>query len=51
MVGLRWLTKKDTGEFRGCAFVEFGTPEEAEAAMLLDGEELLGRPIRLDWTT
>jgi nucleolin len=50
MVGLRWLTKKDTGEFRGCGFVEFSSPQEAEAAMLLDGEELLGRPIRLDWT-
>ena len=50
MVGLRWLTHKDSGEFRGCGFVEFSKPEEAEAAMLRDGDELLGRPIRLDWT-
>ena len=50
MVGLRWLTHKDSGEFRGCGFIEFSTSAEAEAAMLLDGEELLGRPIRLDWT-
>ncbi len=50
MIGLRWLTNKDTGEFRGCGFVEFSQPEEAEAAMKLDGVELLGRPIRLDWT-
>ena len=50
MVGLRWLTQKDSGDFRGCGFVEFSKPEEAEKAMELDGHELLGRPIRLDWT-
>ena len=50
MVGLRWLTHKDTGEFRGCGFVEFSKAEEAEKAMELDSHDLLGRPIRLDWT-
>ena len=50
MVGLRWLTHKDSGEFRGCGFVEFSKAEEAEKAMELDGHDLLGRPIRLDWT-
>lgn len=51
MVGLRWLTNRDTGDFRGCGFVEFSNSEEADKAMQLDGQELLGRPIRLDWTT
>ena len=50
LVGLRWLTHKGTEEFRGCGFVEFGSSEEAEKAMELDGAMLLGRPIRLDWT-
>ena len=50
LVGLRWLTHKDTEEFRGCGFVEFSNSDEAEAAMALDGTMLLGRPIRLDWT-
>lgn len=50
MVGLRWLTNRDSGEFRGCGFVEFSNSEEADKAMLLDGAELLGRPVRLDWT-
>jgi len=50
MVGLRWLTRKDSGEFRGCGFIEFQTGEEALEAMKKDGMELLGRPIRLDWT-
>ena len=42
MVGLRWLTNRDSGEFRGCGFVEFSNSEEADKAMLLDGAELLG---------
>ncbi len=50
LVGLRWLTHKDTEEFRGCGFVEFSNSDEAEAGMALDGTMLLGRPIRLDWT-
>lgn len=47
--GLRWLTHMDTGAFRGCAFVEFKTTEEADKAIKLNGQEILGRPIRLDW--
>jgi nucleolin len=51
LVGLRWLTKQDTGEFRGCGFVQFATSEECDKAKQLDGTMLLGRPIRLDYTT
>jgi RNA recognition motif-containing protein len=82
LVGLRWLTRQETGEFRvrlfvwisfavllyllcdgillmtyrsvqnqqGCAYVEFYSSEQADQAILLDGQELLGRKIRLDWT-
>jgi nucleolin len=49
LTGLRWLTRKETGEFRGCAFVEFGASSEADLAIAKNGAELLGRPIRLDW--
>ena len=50
IVGLRWLTHRDSGEFRGCGYVQFATTEAADAAKLLDGEMLLKRPIRIDWT-
>lgn len=50
MVGLRWLTNKDTGDFRGCGYIEFTTTEEADEAFKLDGATLMGRPIRMDWT-
>ena len=49
MVGLRWLTHKDSGDFKGCGYVEFADTETADKAFLLDGSMLLGRPIRIDW--
>lgn len=49
LVGLRWLTHQDSGEFKGCGYVEFSNANEAAAALKLDGKELLGRNIRLDW--
>lgn len=50
MVGLRWLTHKDTGEFRGCGYVQFARTEDADKGRLLDGQVLMGRPIKIDWT-
>ena len=35
---------------QGAGYIEFATAAEADAAMKLDGKELLGRNIRLDWT-
>jgi hypothetical protein len=49
VIGLRWLTRKGTEEFRGCGFIEFSSSEAADEAIKKDGLELLGRPIRLDW--
>ncbi|CAN6229362.1 unnamed protein product [Urochloa humidicola] len=40
----------DNGKAAGYGFVSFGTKEEAEAAISeLDGKELMGRPVRLNW--
>ena len=43
LTGLRWLTHKDSGDFKGCGFLEFSTTEEADAAIALNGTDLLGR--------
>jgi len=51
IVGLRWLTHRDTEEFRGCGFIEFSNSDDADKAMKMDGKELLGRPLILDWTS
>jgi hypothetical protein len=35
---------------QGAGYIEFATTEEADKAMAMDGRELLGRNLRLDWT-
>lgn len=37
------MTRQDTEEFRGCGFIEFGSTEEADKAVRLDGKDVLGR--------
>jgi len=49
IVGLRWLSHKESGDFKGCGYVEFNNTECADKGFLLDGAMLLGRPIRIDW--
>ncbi|OEL24805.1 33 kDa ribonucleoprotein, chloroplastic [Dichanthelium oligosanthes] len=40
----------DNGKAAGYGFVSFGTKEEADAALNeLNGKELMGRPVRLNW--
>ena len=49
---IRWLEDKETGQFKGCGFVEFANPEASlDKAAELNGKELLGRTIRLDFAT
>ena len=45
---VRWLTNKDTGEFRGVGFADFAEGDIDKAAAT-NGKPCMGRPIRLDW--
>lgn len=47
---VRWIHHKDTGDFKGVGFVEFWNTEACEKAAALNGKNLLGRPIRIDWS-
>mmetsp|Transcript_25235 Transcript_25235/g.38849 ORF Transcript_25235/g.38849 Transcript_25235/m.38849 type:complete len:351 (-) Transcript_25235:141-1193(-) len=47
---VRWLHHKDSGDFKGVGFVEFWNTEACDKAATLNGKNLLGRPIRIDWT-
>jgi RNA recognition motif-containing protein len=47
---VRWLHHKDSGDFKGCGYVEFWNTDACEKAATLNGKPLLGRPIRIDWT-
>jgi len=53
----RWNVKsvtiprdRETGQTRGFAFVELATKaEEEEAINVANGQEFMGRPLRLEW--
>jgi nucleolin len=43
------LTHQDSGDFKGCGYVTFWEPSAADVAVKLNGQPLLGRPVRIDW--
>ena len=45
---VRWIHHRN-GDFKGVGFVEFWNTEACEKAASLNGKNLLGRPIRIDW--
>jgi RNA recognition motif-containing protein len=48
VVEVKIVTDRDTGQPRGFAFVEMGSPAEAEAAIAaLDGQNLDGRTLKV----
>jgi nucleolin len=46
---IRWLTDRESGDFKGCGFVEFYETESTDKAIALNGQDCLGRSIRLDY--
>lgn len=49
VVEAKVITDRDTGRSRGFGFVTFSSEEGAQAAIDLDGSELDGRPIHVDF--
>merc|ERR1712176_390208 len=47
---VRWLHHKDSGDFKGCGYVEFWNEVACEKGATLNGKNLLGRPIRIYWS-
>eukprot|EP01048_Picozoa_sp_COSAG05_P005710 COSAG05_NODE_347_length_10963_cov_157.340943_9_plen_302_part_00 len=50
IANIRWLTDRETGDFKGCGFVEFANPDSVDGAIKLNGEDLMGRGVRLDYS-
>lgn len=46
---VRWLHHRDSGDFKGVGYVDFWNTDACEKAATLNGKNLLGRPIRIDW--
>jgi len=48
IVDINWVTDRATGKFKGIGFLEFTTPEQAQAAVKLAGTDVGGRPIKVE---
>ena len=46
---IRWLTDRESGDFKGCGFIEFYDSASTDKAAALSGQDLLGRAIRIDY--
>jgi len=46
---IRWLTDRDSGDFKGCGFIEFFDGAGVDEFVKKNGSSLLGRDIRLDY--
>ena len=46
---IRWLTDRESGEFKGCGFVEFYSTEDVDKFATLNGADLKGRSLRVDF--
>lgn len=51
VTGVRWLTDKVSGDFKGVGFIDFGSEAAVDLAVKKAGQVLLGRPIRIDFAS
>jgi RNA recognition motif-containing protein len=44
---IKWITDKESGQFYGSSFVEMANTKAAGRAVAMDGQKLLGRPLKV----
>eukprot|EP00939_MAST-03C_sp_MAST-3C-sp1_P000627 g627.t1 len=49
VTAIRWLTHKDTGNFKGCGFVQFGSVDSSDKVVKQSGTNIMGRSARIDY--
>jgi nucleolin len=50
LVGMRMMTDRDTGSFKGYGYVDFQDQQSADLALSMAGQDCCGRPIKIDHT-
>lgn len=50
ITNIRWVYHKDSGEFKGCGFIDFADTEAVDKFVAKKGTVLKGRPIRIDYS-
>jgi nucleolin len=50
ITSIRWVHHKDSGDFKGCGFVDFADTEAVDKFIAKRGSILKGRPIRIDYS-
>jgi nucleolin len=51
IVAVTWMNDRHSGRFKGCGFVEFADEASTSHAASLNGSEIRGRPMRVDYAT
>lgn len=46
---VRWLTDRESGEFKGCGFVQFDSVESVDKVVAMSGSDIMGRNARIDF--
>eukprot|EP00954_Amorphochlora_amoebiformis_P029297 1392958-Amorphochlora_amoeboformis.AAC.1 len=49
ITNIRWLSDRNTGNFKGCGFLDFDSVEGVDNFMKKNGSSLMGRTIRIDY--
>merc|ERR1711998_226831 len=49
ITNIRWLTDRESGQFKGCGFIDFESTEGVDEFVKKNGNDLMGRPIRIDY--
>lgn len=46
---VRWITDRDSGEFKGAGYIDFATTDAVDAFVTLNGAVWMGRQLRVDY--
>uniref|UniRef100_A0A7R9UX02 RRM domain-containing protein n=1 Tax=Diacronema lutheri TaxID=2081491 RepID=A0A7R9UX02_DIALT len=49
ITNIRWITDRDSGEFKGAGFISFSSLEESAKAIAMHGQDVLGRPLKCSY--